>query len=112
MNNEHPSNTTPSNRKLIRTLLVANAVVGAAIAGVAFTRHAKAQESVRPADIRARGDYTMVSGKSNAGGPSVIYVVDSANQEIVALRWDQAGKAMSGIGYRSLQNDGRAARGR
>src|ERR1044071_9237884 len=61
---------------------------------------------------RARGDYTMVAGKTIAGGPAAVYIVDSANQELVALRWDQAKQQMVGMGYRNLQGDARAVPGR
>ncbi|MFO0831105.1 MAG: hypothetical protein U0637_04580 [Phycisphaerales bacterium] len=99
-------------RSQVRPLLIANALVAAAVVGVFIARHARAQDSVRAADIRARGEYTMVAGKSNVGPNSVVYVVDSANQEAVALRWDATKQAMIGAGYRSILNDSRAARGR
>jgi hypothetical protein len=99
-------------RPTLRPLVIANALAGAAVVGVFVARHAGAQESIRAADVRARGEYTMVAGKSNVGPNSVVYVIDSANQEAVALRWDATKQSMIGVGYRSIQTDGRAARGR
>lgn len=73
----------------------------------------EAQPAVRPADARARGDYTMVAGRTSQGGTQqVVYVVDSANQEVVALRWDQTKRLFTGVGYRSLGGDARGLRGR
>jgi hypothetical protein len=54
----------------------------------------------------------MVAGKTISGGPAAVYIVDSANQELVALKWDQAKQQMVGTGYRSLQGDARAIPGR
>ena len=110
----HHAPTSPSR---VRPLLIANgvlaaAVVGVAVANLAFTDHAPGQDTIRAADLRARGDYTMVSGKSNAGPNPVVYVVDSSNQEAVALKWDPTKQTMNGVGYRSIQTDSRAARGR
>jgi hypothetical protein len=41
-----------------------------------------------------------------------VYVIDSANQEIIGLRWDSSKQVMLGVGYRSLANDARGNRGR
>lgn len=67
---------------------------------------------VKALDARARGDYTMVSGRIGAGGNHVVYVVDSSNQEMIALRWDTTKLVFIGIGYRNLAADGKGARGR
>jgi hypothetical protein len=69
-------------------------------------------QNAQPGVGRARGEYTMVAGRTISGGPAAVYVVDSANQELVALRWDQAKQQMIGMGYRSLQGDARAVPGR
>jgi hypothetical protein len=74
---------------------------------------ASSQQVIRPGDLRARGEYTMVAGKTSSGGSTdTVYIVDSANQEVVALRWDQTKKILNGVGYRSIQADARGARGR
>jgi hypothetical protein len=92
-----------------RGLLALNAVLLAVLAVFTWGPLAGAQNA---APARARGDYTMVAGKTNAGGPSAVYIVDSSNQELVALRWDQGKQQMVGLGYRSLQGDTRAIPGR
>jgi hypothetical protein len=73
-------------------------------------RLARAQE-FRGQDARARGEYTMVTGRVGSGRP-VVYIVDSANQEMVALRWDTGKQNFTGVGYRNILTDARAARGR
>jgi hypothetical protein len=67
------------------------------------------QAGAQNAPARARGEYTMVSGRSNSGGSELVYVLDAANQEIVALKWDQSRQAMSAVGYRAMGPDGRDA---
>jgi len=61
---------------------------------------------------RARGEYTLVSGKTNAGGAAAVYLLDSNNQELIAMRWDQAKQSLIGLGYRNIQADGNALPGR
>jgi len=60
---------------------------------------------------RARGDYTMVAGEVQGMSEAAIYIVDSNNSEMVALRWDQSRKSLAPIGFRDLAADARAARG-
>ena len=59
-----------------------------------------------------RGDYTMESGRIQGGNTNAVYIVDAANQEFVAVRWNNSGKALDGIGYRNLQADTLAVPGR
>jgi len=40
---------------------------------------------------------------------SAIYVIDAANQELLALRWNRSNKALSAIGFRDLASDARRA---
>ncbi len=61
---------------------------------------------------RARGEYTMVAGKLNAGGPPGVYIVDSNNQELVVLRWDQTKQTMLALAYRNIGTDSKAVPGR
>jgi hypothetical protein len=61
---------------------------------------------------RARGEYTMVSGKTGAGSAHALYVVDGANSELVVFRWDQTRKEFLGFAYRSLDADARVPLGR
>ncbi len=60
---------------------------------------------------RARGDYTMVAGEVQGLTEAAIYIVDSNNSEMVALRWDNSRRSLAPIGFRDLAADSRAARG-
>jgi hypothetical protein len=92
-----------------RGLIVLNAVLLTVLGALTWSPLASGQNQGAG---RARGDYTMVAGKTIAGGPAAVYIVDSANQEVVALRWDQSKQEMVGLGYRNLQTDARAVPGR
>lgn len=91
----------------MRGALIANGVLLALLAAVSLGPRADAQRSAR-----ARGDYTMVSGKIMGGNSNVVYVVDGANQEMVALRWNDSAKTLEGVGYRDLAADAQADPGR
>ena len=39
------------------------------------------------------------------GGAEVVYLVDTVNRELIAVRWDQGRKSLTGIGYRNLDAD-------
>ena len=61
---------------------------------------------------RARGEYTMVSGKVTGGSAHAVYVVDANNQETLALIWNQSTKGLDVIGYRDQHADSTAQPGR
>lgn len=93
-----------------RGLLVAtNIMLGA---GLALSVWATRADAVQQA-TRARGQYTMVSGEIQGGGDaSAIYITDSVNQEMVALRWNNSRKELDGLGFRDLDADLNAQPGR
>lgn len=84
-----------------RGLLVLNAVLLAVLAMVVLSPRADAQA----ARGRAKGQYAMVGGKVQGVSESVIYVVDSANEELVAARWDRSRKVLVPLGHRDIQAD-------
>ena len=91
--------------KLVRALVAANVLLLAAaaivIARPTLVPNAFAQtEAARP-----RGQYTMVSGKTNQGGPHAVYILDAASREVIALRWDQSRQSLVGVGYRIRRYD-------
>lgn len=92
-----------------RGLVAINAVLLAALAAITFAPFATAQPGMTPNAGRARGQYTLVSGRTMSGGADAVYIVDSSNQELVALRWDQGKQALLGLGYRNLSGDGATA---
>ncbi|MBL8999894.1 MAG: hypothetical protein JNK25_02015 [Phycisphaerae bacterium] len=97
-----------------RGLVILNLALLGAVVFVAFIRPAGAQNAAQPSggSGRARGEYTMVSGKTSSGGGGAIYIVDVTNQEMVALRWDPARQSLIGVGYRDLAADTKVVPGR
>lgn len=55
---------------------------------------------------RGRGDYTILSGRYQGGTASAVYVVDSANQEVLALIWNRTKQELEPLGMRSMLADG------
>lgn len=94
----------------VRTLAVINGALILALGLVMLSVPATAQPG---GATRARGEYTMVAGKTNSGGSnSAVFILDAANREMVAVRWDQGKKSLTGIGYRNLDTDAKAQPGR
>jgi hypothetical protein len=61
---------------------------------------------------RARGKYLAVSGGAPGATGDVVWIVDTVNQQMIALSWDPNTKAMVGVGFRDLTIDaGTALRG-
>ncbi len=96
------------NRRSTRRLFALNLALVALLALVSFwpSSGASAQPNVQP---RVRGEYAMVSGRTVMGGAEVVYVVDTLNRELIAVRWDQGRKSLTGIGYRNLDADSAVA---
>jgi hypothetical protein len=47
----------------------------------------------------------MVSGVVQNVYPGVVYIVDEANQEVVAVMWNETIRQFTGVGYRDLKSD-------
>lgn len=94
-------------RKPSPTLLALNLVLLTAVLSLALSPYVGAA----PQPGRARGSYTMVSGKIQGGSNDVVYLLDAANQELVSLGWDTAKKELFIIGYRSLAADSHTRNG-
>ena len=93
---------TRSLSKRVRVLAGVNAALLLALAAVALAPKATAQDG----DInRAAGEYMLVGGEINSGNSNAVYVIDTANQEMVVLRWDAGRRNLEGIGFRSLNDD-------
>lgn len=54
---------------------------------------------------RARGQYLVVSGTMTGPSSHAIYIMDTANMEMVALRWEQSKNDFVGLGYRNIGED-------
>ena len=91
-----------------RGLVALNAGLLLALAAISLAPEASAQRGAG----RARGEYTMVSGRVVGGNSNSIYVIDSANQEIIGLAWNNTRKTLDGFGFRDINADSGAAPGR
>ena len=82
----------------LRALIVLNAVLLVLLAVVTLAPNVAAQN-------RSRGQYAMVTGGVNGLVPSAVYIIDSTNQELIAVSYDYNTKRLNGIGYRNLATD-------
>ncbi len=97
------------NRRLIGLNIALLGVLGVVTLVGVMSSRAGAQPGTGGAGgaARGRGEYTMVAGKIQGATTAAIYVVDAANQEVVALGWDRATSRLEPIGHRSLLDDAR-----
>ena len=58
----------------------------------------------QPAERRP-GAYTMVSGELQGSTADALYIIDTENRELVALKWNRSQKQLEGIGFRRLGRD-------
>jgi hypothetical protein len=96
----------PQRRSLSRALVALNLTLAGTLTALTLlpTQTVSAQPGAAPA--RPRGDYAMVSGKSSGiGNYNAVFIVDSTNQELVALKWDNSRTQFDGLGFRSLNAD-------
>ena len=88
-----------------RFITGANFVLAGAALTMVVAGIAGAQPGQAGGERRASGQYSCVGGKTLGGYTNVIYVLDSANRELVALKWNDGTKQLEGIGYRDLVSD-------
>ncbi len=79
-------------------LLAVNGSLLALLAMVTFAPTSEAQN-------RVRGEYAMVGGGIQGASANAIYIVDTRNQELIALGYEPNQKELLGIGYRNLAAD-------
>jgi len=84
-----------------RSLLAVNVVLLSAL----FIFQLESPARGGAVDPRPRGSYLMVTSTMEAGNSEVLYLIDDANREMVALRWDQVSQAFIGLGYRDIDRD-------
>ena len=82
----------------LRALLAINAALLGLLALISFASTAGAQG-------RGRGEYMMVGGGANGTNSAAVYIVDAANQEMIAVTYNTNTKVLDGIAYRSLAQD-------
>jgi hypothetical protein len=54
---------------------------------------------------RPRGQYVMLPAKQLGNPIGIVYVLDSVNEELMALRWDRASQRLEVVGFRDMIND-------
>ncbi len=82
----------------VRSLLAINAALLGLLALVSFAPAVGAQG-------RGRGDYTMVGGGANGTNSAIVYIIDAANQEMLAATFNVNTRRLDGVGYRNLAQD-------
>lgn len=92
------------NRRPHQGLIALNAVLLGLLALVTLAPGAQAQARKRPP-----GQYAIVDGRIQGVAEAAIYVYDSSNQEMLALRWDRSRKALQTLGHRDLAADAEQA---
>lgn len=106
-----PSNVT--SRRLIGLNVALLMVLG--VFTILTSVDAGAQPGAGPgaaATARPRGDYTVVSGRYQGGTSNAVYILDAANQELMALSWDRSRNELEVIGHRKLADDAQIKPGR
>lgn len=88
-----------------RGLLALNALLMLVLLVVTFAPAARAQ----PGAARQRGDYTLIAARALGFAEAAIWLVDTNNQELIALRYDRSNKQLLFLGYRNLATDARQA---
>jgi len=86
----------------MRGLIALNLLLLAVLAVVTFMPDASAQ-------VRARANYTMAAGGAPGTAADVIWIVDSVNQQLIAISWEPNQRELIGIGGRSLMRDAAVA---
>lgn len=82
----------------LHALLLLNGALLVVLGAVTFAPLAGAQ-------VRPRGTYAMVAGGVNGANSAALYVVDTTNQELIALTYNASTRQVDGIGYRNLAAD-------
>ena len=82
----------------VHGLLVVNAALLALLGVVTFSPAADAQ-------ARSRGNYVMVAGGVAGSASGAVYIVDTVNEELIALTWEPNDRELLGVGYRNLSVD-------
>lgn len=104
---EHNAEHAPRHRSPLAGPIAVNAVLLGALAMVTLQPAATAQsdEGGALANQRVRGSYLMVGGDLSTGSSNAIWITDTTNQQLVAIRWDNSRGRIEGLGFRDLRQD-------
>lgn len=58
---------------------------------------------------RPRGQYVLLSGRMQGGSGAAVWVLDSVNQELLAMSWDRTRARFAPLGVRNVNADSLAA---
>lgn len=111
---EGPASPTPSSRMSNR-LVGLNFALLLALGVLTILLNARpGGAAAQPPDTaaRTRGEYTIVSGRFQGGTSNAVYVLDAANQELMALSWNRSRDEMEIIGHRKITDDAQFRPGR
>ena len=98
MRSEPSTSAPPRPPSNLRALIALNALLLGLLAMVTFAPTVSAQ-------VRARGAYTMVAGGANNVQSSVVYIIDTVNQEMTVMTYDSSTRSIRGLAYRNLAAD-------
>ena len=90
------------NKTSIASLVLLNIVLLGALVFVTFGGDGQAH-AVNASS--ARGQYVAVSGTIAGSKTPIIWIVDQASQEVVAVQFDAQSDQLVGFGYRNMNND-------
>ncbi len=107
MSQDQSVSAAPLSARVNPRLVAVNVVLLGVLAFVTFAGAQPTPPGSTPGPHagRGRGEYTMVSGRYSGATTSAIYILDSANQELVVLGWDRSAARLNPIGHRSLADD-------
>lgn len=88
-------------RRNYRGLIALNGVLLGLLVIVTLAPGASAQTKAK----RPKGQYAMVDGRVQGVTEAGIFVFDTANQEMIALRWDRSRKTLQPLGFRDVASD-------
>lgn len=86
-------------------LIALNAILLGLLAIVTLAPGAEAQTKRK----RPVGQYAIVDGRIQGSAEAAIYVYDTSNQEMLALRWNSSRKVLQVLGHRDLAADAEQA---
>ncbi len=67
--------------------------------------HWAASPGQAQSDPRSRGSYLIIGGEIQGGDANAIYVLDTINEELLAVRWNHSRRVLEVLGYRDVRRD-------